>query len=102
MSDDDGDGLSNFMNHALGGSGAAFAPVFSVENGVITLSHTRNLAADDVDFETEFSIDLVTWMSAGSVPVSETAIGDGNSLVTWKIDLGIEGRGFVRLRVMQR
>ncbi len=102
MSDDDGDGLSNFMNHALGGSGAAFAPVFSFENGVIIFSHTRNLAADDVDFEAEFSTDLVNWRSAGAVPVSETAIGGGNSLVTWKIGPGFEGRVFVRLRVEKR
>ena len=102
MGDDDRDGLNNFMNHALGGSGAAFAPVFSMGNGVITFSHTRNLAADDVEFEIEFSIDLVTWTSGGSGLVSETSIGGGNSLVSWEIDAVAEGRGFVRLRVMQR
>ena len=102
MGDNDGDGLSNLMNHALGGSGAALAPIFSMGNGVITFSHTRNLAADDVEFEIEFSTDLVSWTSAGAVPVSETAIGDENSLMTWEIDAGVEGRGFVRLRVMQR
>jgi hypothetical protein len=101
-SDDDGDGLSNFMNHALGGSGTAFAPVFSIKNGVIIFSHTRNLTADDVDFETEFSSDLVNWISEGSVQISETAIGDGNSLVTSQIDPGVEGRVFVRLRVEKR
>ena len=101
-SDDDGDGLSNFMNHALGGNGATFAPVFSIKNGAITFSHTRNLAADDVNFGTEFSIDLVNWMSSGSVLVSETAIGDGISLMTWEVHPGVEGRGFVRLRVEER
>ena len=102
MGDNDGDGLSNLMNHALGGTGAEFVPVFSLESGVMTFSHTRNLTADDVTFEAEFSIDLVTWNSAGSVPFSERAIGGGNSLMTWEMDLGMEGRGFVRLRVKQR
>ena len=102
MGDNDGDGLSNLMNHALGGTGAEFVSVFSLESGVMTFSHTRNLTADDVTFEAEFSIDLVTWNSAGSVPSSERAIGGGNSLMTWEMDLGMEGRGFVRLRVIQR
>ncbi len=116
--DDDGDRYGKLLEHALGTSdsdpgdtgGAHAVGVMSLEvEGVVaeylTISHRRNLAADDVVINPETSSDLVTWRSGEGefVLVSEVHQGDGTSVVTYRAfaphDPGANPRVFMRLRV---
>ena len=98
--DDDGDGLSNFMNHALGGSAGEKGPVLLLEGNLLILTHGRNLAADGVRYLPERSSDLGGWEELVTTPMAETPIGDGTSIMRWEFPVDLE-RSFVRLRVLQ-
>ena len=71
----------------------------------LTISHRRNLAADDVTIAPEISADLLTWRSGDEefVFVSEDHQGDGTSVVTYRTtapyapEAGL--RVFMRLKV---
>jgi hypothetical protein len=105
--DDDQDGLSAFLEHALGsadqdpnqGPGLFSA---GVNEDSLTFSFRRNLLADDVAYGIEVSSDLVNWTDAVGRLV-ETPIGDGTSTVTFISDATISARSrlFMRLRVQQ-
>tara|TARA_B100000519_G_scaffold151767_1_gene132740 strand:- start:859 stop:1116 length:258 start_codon:yes stop_codon:yes gene_type:complete len=70
-----------------------------------TISHRRNLAADDVTIHPEISPDLVNWRSGDGefVFVSELHQGDGTSVVTYRTvaprDPEVDLRAFMRLKI---
>ena len=68
----------------------------------LSLTYTRNLAADDVTLEVEHSVDLQIWENAldgAVVLVSETPNGDGTTTVTWRsaTPINMAQRQFLRL-----
>jgi hypothetical protein len=99
--DDDGDGLSNWMNHALGGSGAEFAPNAVASGAGIIFTHRRNLAADDVALSIESSPDLEVWTPLLAPSDAEVSLGDGTSAMMWNVPATTD-RSFVRLRAGSR
>ena len=104
LADDDGDGLSAFLEHALGsddGDPANGPGLISArrEENALTFTYQRHLFADDVHYEVEVSRDLLTWSSEASF-LSEVVNDDGTSLVTYKSGLlaDEETTLFMRLR----
>ena len=104
LADDDGDGLSAFLEHALGsddGDPANGPGLISArrEENSLTFTYQRHLFADDVHYEVEVSRDLLTWSSEASL-LSEVVNDDGTSLVTYKSGLlaDEETTLFMRLR----
>ena len=115
--DRDHDGLSAFMEHALGTSDlipdhdmkpSFGVGIFDAGNGTdreyITISYQRNLAADDVVFEAQVSTDLVAWSILGTTYLSVSHNGDGTETVTCRSTTPIAfiPREFIRLRVRSR
>jgi hypothetical protein len=121
--DQDLDGLSAFLEHALGsddtdpasGPQRYGATVQRLElEGVapddyLLLNYRRNLAADDVIYLVEVSPDLVTWNSGTGIVeyLSEVHQGDGTSIVTYRSSTPIGGAEgevaqYMRLRVAGR
>ncbi len=93
----DGDGLSAFLEHALGtidgepGSSPGELlqlGMISLDGGAgttgdyLTLTYRRNLAADDVIYEVQSATDLGTWSALGTILVSSSHNGDGTEMVT--------------------
>lgn len=106
--DSDGDGLSAFLEHALGGSDS-FAGVSGVTisvgpDGFARFSYPRSLSADDVLYFPEISGDLVTWNAADSTFVleSDSPSGTGTSTVTMRATDANPDQRFCRLRVKSR
>jgi hypothetical protein len=105
--DGDSDGLSAFLEHALGSddgvAGTSGVAAQADESGGLLFSHPRNLAADDVIFSVELSTDLVSWVPVGEdfIIESDTPSGDGTSVVVWRAS-PVAPREFVRLRVDSR
>ena len=116
--DDDGDGSGKLLEHGLGTSdsdpgdvGDAYSVglmrlrVDDVLAEYFTISHRRNLAADDVTIHPEISPDLVNWRSGDGefVFVSELHQGDGTSVVTYRTvaprDPEVDLRAFMRLKI---
>jgi hypothetical protein len=115
--DEDGDGLSAFLEHAIGSSDASPDPASGLSIGTglfadgagalrpyLTISYRRNLAADDVVIEVQASTGLSTWSTPGTVCVSAIHNGDGTETVTCRsgVPLASIPREFVRLRVRPR
>ncbi|MFT5856306.1 MAG: hypothetical protein ACI8XO_003559, partial [Verrucomicrobiales bacterium] len=105
--DGDSDGLTAFMEHALGTSDAmsSVGPTMSTDaTGHFLFEFTRNLAADDVISEIEISPDLLTWtaVSGEFLFESETAIGGGNTEVIWRSATPVSLQYFFRLRLRSR
>ena len=115
----DHDGLSAFLEYALGSLAgeAGFSPesfvvvgsgFFDDGLGVLkefpSYSYRRNLRADDVLVIVEVSANLAAWNDAGTVFVSSVANGDGTETVTVRgaSPTSDEVRQFVRLRVSSR
>ncbi|MEJ6578916.1 MAG: lamin tail domain-containing protein [Akkermansiaceae bacterium] len=109
----DGDGLSAFLEHALGTSDSdpkdAYANIFLLPiPGSNTMRYTlvKALAADDVVYTIQTSSDLETWHneSATSATLVESLPGpSGRITETWQIDLPPAAeRYFVRLLVSVR
>ena len=102
--DDNGDGLTNFMNHAFGPEGVG--PILTLnESGDLKLAYPRNLAADDVRWFLEISSDLDAWNPATSefAFVSESAPVNGVTMVRFrKVLPAASPQKFVRLRVEKR
>ena len=68
----------------------------------LAYTHTRNLAAADVRYVLETSVDLENWVDAtGWNKVSEKVIEGTFSKVTW-IPESAADREFVRVRASQR
>ena len=108
--DNDGDGLSAFLEFALGGddsdpsSGRGLIGIGTSENRV-AFSYQKNLAADNVNYALETSGDLITWNNADDSfeLVSETDNGDGTAKVSvrWKDAAVPNGEVYIRLRATQ-
>lgn len=76
--DADGDGLSAFLEYVLGSDPAVNSPanlpaVAQTANGNVSIAVTQALAADDVTFTIETSLDLVSWAPA-AVTLQSTAV----------------------------
>ncbi len=97
--DDDHDGMSNFMNYALGGSGSEFLPILNLSSEQSTFSHRLNLSASNIQWEIEFSSDLKNWVPLEITLEDETECGDGTSELFWKLPESFE-RYFLRLKAI--
>ena len=106
--DGDFDGLAAFLEHALGSSDATFnhGPDVSEDAfGHLLLDYRRNLAADDVIYEVQYSSDMTQWEAVGGEFefAGESANGDGTSSVVWRSTAPFPSlRGFIRLQVRAR
>jgi len=103
--DDDQDGLSNFLEHALGADSPAIEASADPDVvGGLLLTFSRNLAADDVLLEAQSSTDLRSWTTAQSIMIESTSQGDGTAIETWAIapSLGSPGRLYLRVAVRSR
>jgi hypothetical protein len=104
--DEDRDGAGKLLEHALGTSdadptdlggsisfGIQSLKVDGVIDDYMTITHLRNLSADDTTLLPEGSYDLRTWFGgeANFPIVSETNRGDGTSLVTRRTLLPVVG-----------
>jgi len=98
--DDDGDGLSNFLEYALGiNSPAIEASADPNLAGGLRLTFSRNLAADDVFIEVQSSTDLKSWTTTQSTLIASTSQGDGTAIETWAIEPSPRSPGRLYLRV---
>ena len=117
--DNDGDGLSAFLEHALGSingdaenSPESYMTVGSgsFDNGAggndeyLTMTFRRNLGADDVLFSVQVSPNLSAWTSLGTQYVSSVSNNDGTENVTYRSTTELDSvpREFIRLRVSER
>lgn len=117
--DSDGDGLTALLEYALGSiqGDAGFSPESFPKSGTglfddgignfkeyLTLTHRRNLAADNILFEVQVSSDLISWGPLRTTAVSATSNEDGTETVIWRSLTPIEEqeRNFIRLRVAQK
>jgi len=106
--DDNNDGLTNFINYALGGDGATAlisTRITSAGRAVITFPQT--LAADDALVVPEISSDLVTWESGPEALEISTqdSLSPGRALISYRTPSPVpadENRRFFRLRVSAR
>ena len=87
------------------GGGATGTTTATGGNSYLTLTYTRNLAANDVTYAMEVSSDLATWGSGGgkTVVVSTTNSADGKTQTVVERDATVLGSGgakrFARLKV---
>jgi hypothetical protein len=119
--DEDRDGRTAFLEHALGTSDAlpdrGPSPLLgsgTFDDGTgsfrefLTITYTRNLGADDVIYEVQTSTSLApgAWQGGDGFAafVSWTNNGDGTATVTWRstTPLASLDREFLRLRVVSR
>jgi hypothetical protein len=104
--DDNGDGLSNLMNYALGPNGTG--PAVAIESGgQLAVAYSRNVAADDLLWFLDLSDDLASWRpGAGQfVLASESTPLDGLTTVVLRSVLPIDPttpEQFIRVRVEKR
>ncbi|MDG2123893.1 MAG: lamin tail domain-containing protein, partial [Verrucomicrobiales bacterium] len=98
--DDDGDGLSNFLDYTFGNSPR---PAFSTAaGGALVFELHRNLLAEDVIITVESSSDLINWDPTGVIPHSAASLGDGLELQTWHLDPATVQPLFLRVNATQR
>ncbi|MEP4077974.1 lamin tail domain-containing protein [Haloferula sp.] len=115
--DSDLDGLSDFMEYALGTNASIpdladgfAAGISSFDNGsgtlveYLTVAYRRNLAADDVIYEAQVSEDLSIWDPQLTVLVSVTNNFDGTETHVYRSTSPRESlpRQFIRLQVEKR
>lgn len=115
----DGDGLSAFLEYAMGSTAgdSGFSPESLIKTGTaffddgiegfrefLTVSYRRNLRADDVLFEIEISNDLVLWDVSEAVLVGAVANGDGTETVTVRSTTPVadDPSQYARLKVSSR
>ena len=112
--DGDNDGMVTLLEFFLGGDPnvaseellpEAGAGTFMLEDGeesFLTLTFTREVAADELHYVVEFSSDLVTW-TAGGILVNQAPSGNNDGLVTetWRAVSPVPAGDqlFARLRV---
>ena len=96
--DPDHDGLTNFMEYALGSNPLQHSPQFApvarirplkiggIVDNYLTIEIHRRLGADDVISRPQFSTDLLTWLGGGGtlVPVSVVNNNDGTESLTFR------------------
>lgn len=104
FADSDQDGLSALLEHALASDDqnpSSGPGLISAErqDGALTFSFQRKIAADDILFSVEVSRDLVTWTGDTEL-VSERGGSDGTSIVTYRSTLegDHDSKLFMRLR----
>lgn len=100
--DDNGDGINNLTQYALAGSTPFEHPFTGDNTGFLTLKFRRNLAADDIVYTVERSVDFATWTSGPDVSyVGEMHLLDGTAEVTWRSThpIGETSREFLRLKL---
>ncbi len=120
--DDNGDGLSAFLEYALGiSSGAAphtaalpqvdiavFDDGTGTQREYLTITYQRNLAADDVTYEVQTTTALIesSWSDTPGTTVymSSADNGDGTAAELWRsaVPIGDYSQEFIRLRVGSR
>jgi hypothetical protein len=99
--DDDGDGLSNFLEYALGVDSPVFEARADPDNpGRLLFSFPRNLAADDTLVEVQSSSDLSNWTTARSALIGSAGQGNGIAIETWAIAPSPGSPGKLYVRVM--
>ena len=102
--DQDNDGLSAFIENALGTSdntpNAPFLISFDGEGRTI-ISHTRNLNAENISFSIQLSSDLKEWLNAGEeyTKESETPISEEINQVIWRSSSSKKSAQFLRLKI---
>ena len=113
--DDDGDGLSALVEHALGssdddagsGAGATSSGAVEIDGATYaTFSYQSIPGAEDVDRSVESSGDLVTWTDASAqlVELANTSNADGTVTKTLRFATPLTGdsKQYFRLRVELR
>jgi hypothetical protein len=111
LADDDGDGLANLVEYALGGTNLASdrgrQPLATIQtlfvNGVtapyLTFSFRRSQRVEDVAYTVQFSADLNDWAASGTL-LSTTPHGDATYTELWRAPVPVSaGRYFARLRI---
>jgi hypothetical protein len=109
--DDDGDGLVNLQEYALGTDPLAFnsspaaATALLTVNGTsanyLTLTFNRLVKATDIAFTVEYTSDLATWTTAAVRVNSSSTATSGLTTETWRAPtpVGTAARDFLRIRV---
>lgn len=105
--DPDGDGRPNFSEYGLGGlpktaDAAATEPVLGVANDRLLLTYFLPDGRDDLEYEVEWSSDLLTWNTEAShVEAAGTAPAAGGTLVTVRTvqTLDQAPRQYLRVRI---
>ncbi len=115
--DNDNDGLSGFLEHALGSSDTQASPesypvvgssLFDDDTGTLreylTITYRRNLAADDVIYEIELSTDATNWSPDGIIFVASIPNADGTESVTCRSSVPVSDmtRQLIHLKVTSR
>jgi hypothetical protein len=108
--DDDGDGLSNWLEYALGGRPnvppTALLPQATWEDGYFTLSLRRRIDADEVAMTAAVSLDLVTWEEGppNVERLRQVPHPDGTMTEVWRSALpaATNPRQFLRARLLSR
>lgn len=95
--DDDQDGYSDYLNFLFGGSGPDYAPKITLENGVLILSHYRNLRIPTANLDVFTSNDLENWIPVNLELINEKTAVNGTSLLRWRIDDTSDAK-FIQIR----
>ena len=102
--------MSAFLEHALGtdesdpASGLDALTIARGSDGTVTVSLTKNLAADDAVLELEVSSDLTSWLRAEDelVGFNRVNLGDGTARWDYTLEGGEGSSWFVRARAALR
>ncbi len=105
----DANGIDDLLDYVIGHSPGDIVglPVLALDNGIVTLTYTQNLAADDVLLTAECSTDLTNWQPLGDKfeLAALTLNGGGRRTVVYTSSPAnfVPGDSlFVRLRATQR
>jgi hypothetical protein len=109
--DDDGDGLSAFLEYALGtddqsASSGHHAISVTILDNLAAFTYRQNSFATDLTFIVESSSDLKSWTEAATpdlIEISRVNNGDGSESVTVSLPLPVSGQDFraFRLKVIR-
>jgi hypothetical protein len=104
LADPNGNGLPNLLEYAFHldpkASTTGNRPTVACDATYVSLTYTQNLAASDLVYTVEQSIDLVQWDAAAAV--YQTAAGNGVQTVMASVPRNGATKLFLRLRVTQQ